>query len=189
MTSYRLHLLRHGEPVIPGLMLGRTDMAPTQEGIDHCVRQARGLHVDQLIASHRTRCRLPAEAIGAEQDLTPALDPRWRELDFGEWDGRAAADLDTQALSLFWADPDACPPPGGERWSDLRDRVSAALTGLTPRSTLVLTHGGPMRAALRLLCGFDWAQLWSFDLPYGALLSLQVWPGDRPSAQIVGLAR
>ncbi len=189
MSGYRLHLLRHGAPVQPGLMLGRTDMAPTPEGIDQCRRQARGLDVDQLIASHLERCRLPAEAIGAEQDLTPALDPRWRELDFGDWDGRAAADLDAEALGRFWADPDTSPPPGGERWSDLVDRISVALSGLTPRPTLILTHGGPMRAALHLLCGFDMSQLWSFDLPYGALLSFQVWPGEQPSAQLTGLGR
>ena len=44
-----------------------------------------------------------------------------------------------------------------------------------------------MRAVLHLLCGFDIAQLWSFDLPYGSLLSLRVWPGPKTVAQITGL--
>ena len=35
--------------------------------------------------------------------------------------------------------------------------------------------------------GFDIAQLWSFDLPYGSLLSLRVWPGPKTVAQITGL--
>ena len=80
------------------------------------------------------------------------------------------------------------PPPGGESWSALVARVAAAIDELAPVPTLVVTHGGAMRAALHILCGFDQRQLWAFDLPYAARLSLNVWPGERPSAQIAGLA-
>ena len=187
MNSFALHLLRHGAPTTPGLMLGHTDMAPTPEGIDLCRLQVRALAVEQLIASHLQRSCTAAQAIGIDHDLTPALDPRWRELDFGDWDGHAPADIDPAALGRFWSDPDASPPPGGEPWSGLTARVAAALAELTPRPTLVVTHGGPMRAVLHLLCGFDIAQLWSFDLPYGSLLSLRVWPGPKTVAQITGL--
>ncbi len=184
-----LHLLRHGAPVEPGLMLGRTDMAPTPAGIADCLRQARQLDVAQLISSDLLRARGPARAIGEELDIEPAIDPRWRELDFGQWEGKPAAALDQDALARFWNDPDSFPPPGGERWSALVARISAALTALTPQATLIVTHGGAMRAALHLLCGFDLPRLWTFDLPYGALLSLQVWPGAEASAQIMELRR
>jgi len=30
-------------------------------------------------------------------------------------------------------------------------------------------------------------QGWAIDLPYGAVLSLRIWPGDAPSGQITGL--
>src|SRR5690606_13877057 len=108
----------------------------------------------------------------------------WRELDFGDWDGMASSGGDRDALGRFWADPDANPPPGGERWSSLARRVSTAIANLAPVPTLVVTHGGAMRAALHILCGFDQRQLWEFDLPYSALLSLRVWPGEPTSAQI-----
>lgn len=66
-------------------------------------------------------------------------------------------------------------------------RVSDATDALAPVDTLVVTHGGAMRAALHHLCGFDLRQLWAFDLPYGALLSLRIWRGAQPGAQIIGL--
>jgi alpha-ribazole phosphatase len=91
-------------------------------------------------------------------------------------------------LTAFWVDPDAHAPPGGERWSALHARVRAALAELPGSDVLVVTHGGAMRAALAVLCGFAREQAWAFDLPYAALLSLRVWPGARPTAQIVGLA-
>jgi alpha-ribazole phosphatase len=53
---------------------------------------------------------------------------------------------------------------------------------------LVVTHGGAIRAALADLCGFDRRQIWAFDLPYAALVSLRIWPGPKRTVQIVGLA-
>ena len=106
----------------------------------------------------------------------------------GDWDGLAASAVDRDALNRFRDDPDASPPPGGECWSALVARVSDAIADLAPVPTLVVTHGGAMRAALHHLCGFGQRQLWAFDLPCASLLSLRVWPGERPGAEIVGLS-
>lgn len=187
MTSFMLHLMRHGAPVLPGRMLGSTDCAVTIEGVASCRAQARtlkerGQEIAHLRSSDLQRARACAEAVGDTE-----VDRRWRELDFGEWDGQSARDLDQQALSRFWSDPDASPPPGGERWSALVARIGDALGAIAPEPTLVVTHGGPIRAALHLLCGFDRAQVWAFDLPYAAVLSLRVWEGSPRTAQVTGL--
>ncbi|CAM3367860.1 MULTISPECIES: histidine phosphatase family protein [Sphingomonas] len=182
MTSFRLHLLRHGEPELTGRMLGRTDSPATARGIAACVGQAAGLSVTRRIASDLSRARACAEAIGPAE-----VDPRWRELDFGEWDGLAASNIDPEAMRRFWDDPDAAPPPGGERWSDLVVRVRAAIADLPSEPTLVVTHGGAIRAALHVLCGFDLRACWSFALPYAALVTLEVWDGAPRSAQVTGL--
>ena len=187
MTGFALHLLRHGAPATPGLLMGRTDGAPTHDGIAACVAQAGGIGIERLIASDLRRSREAGDAISAASGLPLAVDPRWRELDFGDWDGKAANMIDRDAIGRFWDDPDANPPPGGEGWSALVARIAAAIADLAPVPTLVVTHGGAMRAALHILCGFDQRQLWAFDLPYAALLSLHVWPGEPPSAQIAGL--
>jgi alpha-ribazole phosphatase len=188
MTGFLLHLMRHGAPDLPGLLHGHGDAMPTQAGIDACVARAIPLAPAVLVTSDLSRAARPAIAIGQRLSLAPRIDPRWRELDFGDWDGVATATLDAAALAAFWADPDACPPPQGERWSAVLARIAAALADLEPRDTVILTHGGAMRAALVHLCGLTLAQSWAFDLPYGALLTLRVWPGAPPSAQIAGLA-
>ena len=187
MTAFALHLLRHGTPETPGLLMGRTDGLPTAEGIAACAAQVADLGIEHLIASDLRRSSAAGEAIGEAAGLRLKIDPRWRELDFGDWDGQPSSAVDPDAFGRFWDDPDANPPPGGERWSSLVTRVSAAIGDLAPVPTLVVTHGGAMRAALHALCGFDQRQLWAFDLPYASLLSLRVWPGERPSAQIAGL--
>ncbi|MBH1998077.1 MAG: histidine phosphatase family protein [Sphingomonadaceae bacterium] len=187
MTDFVLHLLRHGEPEGAGRLIGRSDAAPLPSGVAACVDRAGGLAVNRLVASDLTRARAAGEALSRMNAIPLMVDARWRELDFGAWDGLLTAQVDSHALGRFWDDPDSSPPPGGERWSAMQTRVSAAIAGLSPQTTLVVTHAGAMRAALALLCGFDHSRLWAFDLPYAALLTLRVWPGDTPSAQIIGL--
>ena len=85
MTGFALHLLRHGAPETPGLLMGRTDGAPTAEGIAVCLTQAEGLGIERLIASDLQRSRAAGEAIGVATGLPLIIDPRWRELDFGDW--------------------------------------------------------------------------------------------------------
>lgn len=167
--------------------MGRTDGAPTPEGIAVCLAQAATLDVTQIVTSDLQRARRAAEAIAAARALPLTIDPRWRELDFGDWDGLAPDTLDPQALAAFYEDPDANPPPHGEPWTGFTTRVSAALDALPPGPVLVVTHGGAIRAALHLLCGFAQRELWAFALPYAACVSLQVWPGARPAAQITAL--
>lgn len=182
MSPFPLYLMRHGAPASTGLLLGRTDHPATAAGIAACRAQADGLDVTRIISSDLIRARACAEAIGPH-----AIDPRWREIDFGAWDGLAAGAVDPAALGRFWDDPDTHAPPGGERWSALVARVGAAIGTLAPEPTLIVTHGGAMRAALAVLCGFDMARTWAFALPYAAVLALDVWPGEPRSAQIAGL--
>lgn len=187
MSGFFLHLLRHGVPEKPGLLLGHADVPSAPEGIAACMEQIADLSFAALLSSDLMRASAAADAIGAGRGLPVRQDARWRELDFGAWDGLAAAEVDRDAMSAFWDDPDASPPPGGERWSALVARVSAALGDVTERDTLVVTHGGAIRAALAGLFGFGQRQLWAFDLPYAAVLTLRLWPGVPRSAQIVGL--
>ncbi|WP_267378394.1 MULTISPECIES: histidine phosphatase family protein [unclassified Sphingomonas] len=178
-----LHLMRHGAPVLAGRMLGITDSLATPEGIAACVARGAPLAFDRIVTSDRQRAQACAAAIGARHGVPVTIDPRWRELDFGAWDGLAPDAIDPMALAAFWQNPDAGPPPGGELWSTLVARVADAL-GALDGTTLVVAHGGSIRAAIGTLCGFDRRQLWAFDLPCAALLSLRLWPD---AAQITGL--
>lgn len=178
MAPMLLHLMRHGEPVIAGRLLGHSDVPATPEGIAACRSAAASLtDVAAIVTSDLSRAAACAEAAAQAATLGVRVDARWRELDFGAWDGCAAADLPADALARFWDDPDVCPPPGGETRACLLARVAAAVADLDGE-TLVVTHAGTMRAALSVLCGFDSRQVWAFDLPYAAVLTLALWRPD-----------
>jgi alpha-ribazole phosphatase len=183
-----LYLMRHGAPVREGLLLGGTDNPVTEAGVAACVAQVAGLEVALIRSSDLKRAHACAAAVADPRGLDVVADPRWRELDFGAWDALRPGEIDAEAFARFQDDPDAAPPPGGERWSTLQERVRDAVDAMPRVSSLVVTHGGAIRAALTHLCGFDRRQAWAFDLPYAALVSLRVWPGQVRTVQIVGLA-
>jgi probable phosphoglycerate mutase len=78
-------------------------------------------------------------------------DPRLREIDFGEleglqWDALSLADR--ESLAGF----DGFQAPGGESTAQLSQRIVGFLDALGPGWHLAVTHGGVIRALLRM-CG------------------------------------
>ncbi|WP_327196710.1 histidine phosphatase family protein [Sphingomonas sp. Leaf231] len=180
IAARTVHLMRHGATVLPGRWLGHRDVAATADGIAACARAAATCAFTHVVSSDLVRASACAAAIAPQV----RHDARWRELDFGAWDGCDPATLDADAVAAFWRDPDAASPPGGERWSVLVARIADALAALDD-GALVVTHGGAIRAALAVTCGFDTRQIWAFDLPCASVITLRLWPD---AAQIVRLA-
>lgn len=186
MNAVTVHLLRHGITDAEGRLIGRTDAVPLTEGIDACAERVGALQGLRIVTSDLWRARAAAERIAASWELPVQIDARWRELDFGAWDGLPFDAIDRDALAAFQTDPADRSPPGGEAWPALVARVTAALATID-RPTLVVTHGGAMRAALASACTINFPQLWNIALPHAALLSLRLWPGTPRIGQIVGL--
>ncbi|MET1754331.1 histidine phosphatase family protein [Novosphingobium sp. RD2P27] len=184
MSARIVHLLRHGPPLHSGLLLGHTDMPALNSDCPQMRARVEHLRIDQVVASDLTRAAEQAKILADHFQVPLTLDANWRELSFGAWDGLAAQTINQAALTAFWDDPDAAPPSQGERWSDLRTRVSVALDALAT-DTLVVAHGGAMRAAVSVLTGLDHRGVWAIDLPYRGLLSLCIWKDG--SGQVTGL--
>ncbi len=126
----------------------------------------RGERFDVVASSDLGRARATAEAIVAGRP-GPSLetDPRWRELDFGAWEGRTAAEVGEQSFGT---------PPGGESFADLCARVEAALAGLRARlpaggTVLVATHAGPLHALLHTVFGREAAETLGVRFGHGTL--------------------
>tara|TARA_B100000378_G_scaffold81559_2_gene63951 strand:+ start:7716 stop:8291 length:576 start_codon:yes stop_codon:yes gene_type:complete len=189
VKPFDLHLLRHGPPLRTGLMLGHHDEPAAPGAHRQLIDRASGLGAAEIVSSDLSRAQDGARLISDACALPLRVDRRWRELDFGAWDSKPSTALDPRQLSNFWSDPDANPPPDGERWSDLLGRVGNAIADLD-RPAIVVSHAGAMRAAVSVFTGLDHRAVWAFDLPYGALLSIRVWRGEgnEPArGQIVGL--
>ncbi len=150
--TVRVSFVRHGQTDwnVDHRLLGRTDLPLNLEG----ERQARLLGAAVEISRYTDVWssdlrRASATAQLAGWDATP--DVRLREIDFGEIEGRTWAELDTDVragLAAF----DGFVVPGGESVAAFVTRVGDFLDGLVAGSHMAVTHGGVIRAVLRM-CG------------------------------------
>ena len=180
--TLRLDLLRHGETELGGGLRGSLDDHLTERGwqqMHDAVVDAGPW--DHLISSPLQRCALFAEALAERLGLALTLERDLRELHFGEWEGRSAAQLmltDQAALGQFWSNPYLFTPPGGEPVADFSQRVLAAVLRLQVRHAgqriLLIGHGGVMRLLLAQARGLPREHLLQVEVANGALFSLAV---------------
>ncbi len=125
-----------------------------------------GLRADRVVLAPARCCRQTAAAAGWASDT---VDPRWAELDFGDWAGRTIDDVATQApgaLAAWQADPLVVAPPGGETLAQLTARVLPALAELhgLPGRTVVVSHSGPITLAVLHAVGAGPDRFWHVDV-------------------------
>lgn len=173
-----IHLLRHGETERGARYWGRTDVALSAEGWRQMGSAVEGGGPWRaIVSSPLARCRAFAERLAGKIAVPLSLDARLMELDFGEWEGRTATELmgsSPEALTRFWEDPLAHPPPGGERLEAFARRVLAAWQEIGARDEpmLVITHGGPIRVILAHVSGRPLTRLHNIPVPLAALVAV-----------------
>jgi len=166
-----LLLLRHGPTGAgrAGAPLGRLDL-PVDPAGQARWPQVRAelltLGLERVLCSDLARAREHALDLGLPCRILPA------------WDGLPWAGI--TGAEAFFQDPVATAPPGGEAFAACAARALAALReGLEDRPTLVLAHGGPLRAILADHLGLPLDR--ALDLawePFG-LTRLERYPGGR----------
>ena len=147
---------------------GRADPALNELGR----RQAReladrlaGLGVDAVYTSPLARARETAEIVAERIGAPVEVDEELSEVDVGEWQGLTRAEIEERFPEAFrrWI----AHGPGweqGETYEQMTERIGRALDRIArrhPRGTvLVVTHGGPVRAAYVLAngCTFEEAR-------------------------------
>lgn len=143
-----LTLLRHTAPVVAkGVCYGATDLALAATFAQEAAAIVRDLpRPVRIVTSPLSRCRLLAEHLGAAFDLPTQVDPRWREMDFGGWEGLAWDAVPRDALDNWADDFRHYAGHGGESVAQLESRVREALAD-TQEGALIVTHAGCIKAA------------------------------------------
>ena len=175
----RVDLLRHGETEGGARYWGGIDVALSWKGWRQMRAAVAGQSWDLIVSSPLRRCAAFADALARELGVRCRYETDLREMSFGEWEGRSAAELmetDAERLRYFWADPSAQFPPGGESLTHFQARVMAAwkrlLTNQEDERVLLVTHSGPIRLVRAALSATPLSALLSIDVPYGALFSI-----------------
>ncbi|PZQ86005.1 MAG: histidine phosphatase family protein [Ancylobacter novellus] len=187
MKKRRIFVIRHGETDwnlagrlqghhdIPLNDLGREQAAKAGKVVERLSGGSAGLH---YVASPLSRAAQTMAILRAELGLPPDAfqrDARFMELAFGRWEGFSWKELrrrDPHALSARRADPWNYVPPGGESYAMLSERVMPAISDLSEDS-VVVTHGGVVRAMLHALAGMPPEQAVELPVRQGAVYLIE----------------
>lgn len=169
----RVIVLRHGETDHNAARIwqGHLDTPLSERGqqqADAVGPALAALSPTAIVSSDLTRARLTAQSVGRACGIPVALDPRFREIDVGAWQG-----LTAEQVAQGWPDVQAVLSRGedarrgdtGESLAEVAERVGAALTehldALGPGECLVVsTHGASGRTAAAWLLGLQHDVAW-----------------------------
>ncbi len=178
----RIDFLRHGETQGGPRFRGSTDDPLMDVGLEQMTcATSRDQRWDRVISSPLVRCAEFARVFSRQNSLPLSFDERLKEMHFGDWEGRTAAELMAEtpdALTRFWRDPDKHPPPGGEPLARFQARVLDAWSEIVihhvGERVLVVTHGGVIRVLLCRVLERPVTSLLEFEIKHGGLYGVRV---------------
>ncbi|WP_374758428.1 histidine phosphatase family protein [Shewanella sp. MBTL60-007] len=188
MQTTKVILLRHGECQGGNILRGQIDVALTEQGEQQMQTALStlfldGFSSDVLVSSPLIRCAKVAQQLAEEYGLEFALEDRFKELNFGDWDGQTFDTLYqhyAQELDSYWANPWKIPPPNGESMQAFESRIGAAWQAMLEahqgQCVLLVTHGGVIRHLMAKALGVSQASGFytSLKLPYAATVEIDV---------------
>ncbi len=196
MSATRVVLCRHGEtdPSALGRFCGELDAGLSPRGAAEADALAAALVGElpvALFTSPARRARETAERIGSRLGLEPIVEPRLREIDFGELDGLPFEEVEARWPELYgeWLRaPTRVQFPGGECYRDLRRRAVDALADVTAlhpgRTAVIVTHAGVIRALIATWLSLPDEAVFRIDQRY-ASVNVVDWPDGTPVLRLL----
>ena len=159
-----VYLVRHGatEWNHTRRAQGKADIDLNDDGraqAEEAAARMSDLEIDAVFSSDLKRAFDTARPIAASHGLEVITDPRFQEIDQGEWTG-----LHVEEIARRW--PDEWGParhyskrPGGESPAEVRERalegLRDAVTAHPSGSIVVVSHGGTIRTMSAEALGYD----------------------------------
>ncbi len=173
----QLYLVRHTRPAIAsGICYGQSDLDVGDSFMEDLnIVRSKLADVSPIISfsSPLQRCTKLAEQL-----QLPVLktDARLMELDFGDWEMQAWEAIPRQQLDAWSLTYIDTPPPNGESFLALQQRVIAFIDQLQSQyqghTILIITHAGVIRALLAQVLNLPLSEVFKFQLDYGSVTQL-----------------
>ena len=188
MKSYVIHLIRHGitEGNLLGQYIGSTDSPLAPQGIEQLEQLRKKYRYPQAAvyySSPLSRCTQTLRIL--YPDANAILVPDLRECDFGDWEGKTAAELEKEDPTfLEWMKTGAqAQPKNGENGGVFMQRVCAAFEKIVEgmlrsgtTSAVIVTHGGCIMSILSAY-GLPRANFYDWLTDNGCGYTLRITPG------------
>jgi len=167
MPTTRVYLVRHGATVLSAedRFAGSTDVELSDEGhtqVDGLGGRLASESIAGVVTSPMQRTLATARAIARHHGLEPVLEPGFREIDHGHWEGLTRTQVVERhaAEAAAWdEDPFTFAPEGGESGVSVMARALPALRRVVERhpggTVVVVSHKATIRLVLCALLGID----------------------------------
>ena len=159
MRTLKIHLIRHGatDANYDGRYIGcKTDLPLAPEGMNE-LRMLKDdidyTEIERLYSSPMLRCRQTGAVL--YPDFEPVMVEELKEYDFGSFENKTAAELESNPNFIPWTSGRLSAPPGGEDNSEFIKRICVGFNkivldmiegGLT--ESAVIMHGGAIMMLL-----------------------------------------
>jgi alpha-ribazole phosphatase len=134
---------------------------------------------DLFVTSDLKRCQQTYQLLFPESVAPPFVMEEWREIHFGNWEGKTYDELKDLPEYRQWLEqPFQYVPPNGESFLQFQTRVEKALEKVIEmfpafrvRHITVVTHGGPIRYILERYAPVQ-QSFWNWHVPFGCGFTL-----------------
>ena len=147
---------------------------------------AQDIKPSHVLTSPLQRCQSLAIALATENRCPVTIEPAFKEMDFGDYDGVPFDDINIhqekwQVLERFWQDPVQNSLPNAELLAGFSYRVLQGwrklLSSEINGDLVVICHGGVIRMIIAHLLGIDWrnANLYTrLNIAYGSITTVNL---------------
>jgi broad specificity phosphatase PhoE len=148
-------------------------------------------HWDMIVSSPLQRCSEFGKYLSQQRQLPFMIEAGFQEINFGDWEGKTALQIETQqlgCLAAFYQDPIKNPPPNSELILDFQQRVLKSWQQLLQtqqgKHLLIITHGGVIRALFSLLLNIPLKNSFAIQVSHGGLTRFQCFHGNPDFVQL-----
>lgn len=194
MKTYKIHLIRHGltEGNLKQQYIGSTDLPLAGVGVSELMKLRDELDypkVDKVYSSPMLRCKQTAAILYPSKDIQ--LVDNLREIDFGEFEGKTATELESLPSYADWAAGRINAAPGGEDNTEFTKRLCVGLNQIVrdmmangAEHSAVIMHGGAIMALLSA-CAVPRRSMVEWTCAAGSGFSLLITPSLYHSSGVV----
>jgi alpha-ribazole phosphatase len=182
-----LFLIRHGETewTAEKRYQGRTDIPLSLIGKKQArdvAKRLKALSIDAIYSSPLKRASESAQIVSSINNKKVTHLSGLRELSFGKWEGKTAAELIQMkdAKFLKWSRANWVTPPGGESLAAFRKRIKAAMSEIIRKNkgkrVAIVSHGGAIKMMIFEALKLPLRSLWSFRIDPASISLLTIAP-------------